>query len=189
MIKKYRKKPVIIEAIQFKGGNYNDIELFIGGQVHKGVNEIGNVKQIIIETLEGAMTANIDDYIIKGVKGEFYPCKPDIFEATYEDMISESCNSKGFLDNVEMIQVEGESYRYKSGIIHSLMVIYGFSLEEAKKVMYKRDIRDFLLDSLESKATGHMKQFKIENHIHSGVDIEKVAANLEGFLSKENASK
>lgn len=80
---KYRKKPVIIEAIQFKRENIKDVKEFITGVCHIFYVQ-GMVTHIEIETLEGDMKANIGDYIIKGVKGEFYPCKPDIFKATYE---------------------------------------------------------------------------------------------------------
>lgn len=76
----YRKKPVIIEAIQFTGMNYNEIFSFMQGLCES--RQIGN--KIIIKTLEGNMQTDKDDWIIKGVKGEFYPCKPDIFEKTYE---------------------------------------------------------------------------------------------------------
>lgn len=75
---KYRKKPVIIEAIQFVAGNFDAIEAFVGGDAEFRGNEL------IIATLEGPLRAAPNDWIIKGVKGEFYPCKPDIFEATYE---------------------------------------------------------------------------------------------------------
>ncbi len=76
---KYRKKPVVIEAIQVSFHNFDEIERFVGG-------DLGNRPDgsLVIATLEGAMTASIGDYIIKGIKGEFYPCKPDIFAATYE---------------------------------------------------------------------------------------------------------
>lgn len=74
---RFRKKPVVIEAIQFIG-NFTELEEFVGGDAafHNG--------ELVIATLEGAMRAKPNDWIIKGVKGEFYPCKPDIFEATYE---------------------------------------------------------------------------------------------------------
>jgi len=78
---KYRKKPVVIEAIQWTGDNLKECLDFM-----KFSNRTRTVyrDKIIIHTLEGAMTASIGDYIIKGVSGEFYPCKPDIFEKTYE---------------------------------------------------------------------------------------------------------
>jgi hypothetical protein len=75
---KFRKKPVVIDAMQFNGKNFDEIEAFVGGDASvKG-------SEVIIATLEGAMHASLGDWIIKGVKGEFYPCKPDIFEKTYE---------------------------------------------------------------------------------------------------------
>ena len=79
---KYRKKPVVIEAIQFNGENAKEIIAFC--ETLEQLNAQREGENIAIKTLEGTMIANIDDYIIKGVKGEFYPCKPDIFEQTYE---------------------------------------------------------------------------------------------------------
>lgn len=77
---KYRKKPVIIEAIQWTGDNLLQICHFTGrcgGELLKG-------GELHIKTLEGIHHANIGDFIIKGIKGELYPCKPDIFAMTYE---------------------------------------------------------------------------------------------------------
>lgn len=84
---KYRKKPVIIEAIQFTGTRSSILELeeFITSSF-EWMEEDGKTNEIKIETLEGPHIARIGDYIIKGVKGEFYPCKPDIFEMTYEEV-------------------------------------------------------------------------------------------------------
>jgi hypothetical protein len=82
----YRKKPVVIEAIQFNGMNWEEIQLFTNGLVRDfdfGGRFDGKVT-CIIPTLEGEHIATQDDYIIKGVNGEFYPCKPDIFKKTYE---------------------------------------------------------------------------------------------------------
>ena len=81
MYKKYSKKPVIIEAIQWNGENLSEIHEFTRGKVknHKSV--------LIIPTLEGDMYASLNDYIIKGVNGEFYPCKPNIFAKTYDEVI------------------------------------------------------------------------------------------------------
>lgn len=85
---KFRKKPVEIEAIQFTGDNHREVMEFM----HKGRitrDMVGWVSgdhdgTLKIKTLEGVMTASEGDWIIKGVRGEFYPCKPDIFSATYE---------------------------------------------------------------------------------------------------------
>ena len=90
---KYRKKPVVIEAIQFNGtaSNLEEIERFVGSQlkyeIFDSAWEVEKGRPYIrmqIKTLEGDMHVSVGDYIIKGVKGEFYPCKPDIFEQTYE---------------------------------------------------------------------------------------------------------
>lgn len=77
---KYRKKPVVIEAIQYTDNDYGTLAA-IGSM---GLKPIFKDNNFIIPTLEGDHVASIGDYIIKGVNGEFYPCKPDIFEKTYE---------------------------------------------------------------------------------------------------------
>lgn len=77
---KFRKKPVIIDAIQFTGNNHKEVYEFANNSEHI----MGDRDQLIIETLEGAHRANPGDYIIRGVAGEYYPCKPDIFAQTYE---------------------------------------------------------------------------------------------------------
>ena len=76
---KFRKKPVVIEAIQFTGENGQEIAGFMGCQYPAIIDG-----HLIIGTLEGNMSACPADWIIKGVNNEFYPCKPDIFEKTYE---------------------------------------------------------------------------------------------------------
>ena len=84
---KYKKKPVIVEAMQYTGNNFVDIVNW-SKQVssERYIEEESNKDKSIlrIETLEGIMTAQVNDFIIKGVKNEFYSCKPDIFEQTYE---------------------------------------------------------------------------------------------------------
>lgn len=79
---KYRKKPVEIEAVMFTGDNHEELAAFMG--VNDIEIKLTSPPQIVIKTLEGDMTASQYDFIIKGVKKEFYPCKPDIFEQTYE---------------------------------------------------------------------------------------------------------
>lgn len=79
---KYRKKPVVIEARQ-TGSSYGvdmDIKRWCGGQFH----DLEDEALFCIETLEGSMAVSPGDWVIKGVHGEFYPCKPDIFAATYD---------------------------------------------------------------------------------------------------------
>ena len=77
---KYRKKPVVIEAEQWTGTNSLEIFDFADWVVSVSDRE----KTIEIKTLEGTMIAREGDWIIKGIQGEFYPVKPDIFEETYE---------------------------------------------------------------------------------------------------------
>ena len=86
---KYRKKPVIIEAVQFNGWNWQECYQFMADEPLLFPQEFCRLEHIAIHTLEGDMTASIGDYIIKGVNGEFYPCKPDIFEKTYEKVEEE----------------------------------------------------------------------------------------------------
>lgn len=77
---KYRKKPVVIEAIQWTGDNAREVVTFCG----YGLKYDPDRRVLFIPTLEGTHEASAGDWIICGVKGEHYPCKPDIFAATYE---------------------------------------------------------------------------------------------------------
>lgn len=83
---KYKKKPVVIDAIQFKDDPDTLIEIqeFMGGGELRISCANPDNPVLKIETLEGVMEASVGDFIIRGVKGEYYPCKPDIFEQTYE---------------------------------------------------------------------------------------------------------
>ena len=78
---KFRKRPVVIDAVQWTGTNGLTIAEFMGEPFP---DDAHSTDTPIIHTLEGYLTASVGDWIIKGVKGEFYPCKPDIFEATYD---------------------------------------------------------------------------------------------------------
>ena len=79
---KYRKKPVVIDAMQFTDDNKDRVFNFITCSCSADWEDGKPVLKI--QTLEGVMTASLGDYIIRGVNGEFYPCKPDIFEKTYD---------------------------------------------------------------------------------------------------------
>ena len=88
---KYRKKPVEIEAVQFWGFRAEDGQVDLDERPDWLVSEFGHkviffqdVDSLVIQTLEGEMKARVGDFIIKGVSGELYPCKPDIFEKTYD---------------------------------------------------------------------------------------------------------
>lgn len=83
----YRKKPVVIEAMEvdYLNGGLREIEAFLGFEPK--LKEDSEGVFVVIETLEGDMKVNDGDFIIKGVNGEFYPCKPDIFAKTYEEVL------------------------------------------------------------------------------------------------------
>ena len=90
---KYVKKPIVIEAVIWDGSNHRGMFEFLGGVEGKAITCEGANFYIdhnkvegglVIKTLEGEHKASIGDYIIKGINGEFYPCKPDIFKATYD---------------------------------------------------------------------------------------------------------
>lgn len=88
---RYKTKPVEIEAIRWTGQNLEEIKQFVGDSLEydiwDAIWETGMGRPHIymkIRTLEGVMNASVGDYIIKGLRGEFYPCKPDVFEKKYE---------------------------------------------------------------------------------------------------------
>jgi len=86
MVRKYRKKPVAIEAIQFTRGNLEEVKRFVGKFLISITTPrcLDGVMTAEISTFEGVTTASENDFIIKGTQGEFYPCKPDIFAEAYE---------------------------------------------------------------------------------------------------------
>lgn len=90
---KFKKIPVEIDAMLFRtnnengNGNLNDICIWANqGKQPTDLHLWHNGTNIFVQTLEGTMTANVGDYIIRGVNGEFYPCKPDIFAKTYQEV-------------------------------------------------------------------------------------------------------
>lgn len=91
---KYRKKPVVVEVIQWTGLNLEEVKEFVGESLTYDILDaawkVGKGRPYVlmkIKTLEGDMEVSEKDFIIKGVNGEFYPCKPDIFEKTYEKVL------------------------------------------------------------------------------------------------------
>lgn len=87
---KYRKKPVIINAELWDGSEEAFVRIALLGSTGRTISKLG--KDILrVDTLEGVMRANLGDYIIEGVNGETYPCKPDIFEKTYEPIWDKEC--------------------------------------------------------------------------------------------------
>lgn len=82
MPKRYRKKPVVIEAVQWTGDNVDELCKLEDFRLNYTLID----GQLGVYTLEGIMWASVGDYIIRGIRGEFYPCKPDIFNETYEEV-------------------------------------------------------------------------------------------------------
>jgi hypothetical protein len=80
---RYRKKPIVIDAVKWDG-NLASVEELVNGSTCTAVDQDLGDPALFIQTLEGRMRAEVGDWIIRGVKGELYPCKPDVFEATYE---------------------------------------------------------------------------------------------------------
>ena len=102
MARAYRKKPVVVEAVQWTGENHAEMCEFIDPEVFEIIPRVG----LVIHTLEGDHHASPGDYIIKGVNGEFYPCKPDIFEKIYESATLTPPNEPLTLD--ELREMDGE---------------------------------------------------------------------------------
>lgn len=93
---RYRKKPVVIEAFRWTGGpDQEEDPAWLSDLIHSGDVYFAHYStpsvSMLIDTLEGTMQANPGDYIIRGVNGEVYPCKPDIFAATYEAVDQPPC--------------------------------------------------------------------------------------------------
>lgn len=117
---KYKKKPVVIEAIKWNGDKISEVTDWISKALDKGViMRFGNEVKIL--TLEGIMTASSGDYIIKGINGEIYPCKPDIFDKTY-DIVKEDTDSICFGDAIEVLK-QGGAIRRKGWNGKGLFVI------------------------------------------------------------------
>ena len=87
MVKKYKTKPCEIEAIKWTGANFEEIAKFTNCKAYMELMYSSMKEELIIKTLEGDMMATVGDYIIKGLRGEFYPCKPDVFHKKYEEIL------------------------------------------------------------------------------------------------------
>ena len=113
MINKYRKKPVIVEAVIWTGNNIDEIKELAKNAVE---NIIFVNNNLYIETPEGNMNVSVGDYIIKGIKEEFYPCKPDIFKETYETVSMVSDNDKTTVPMSEYRKLENKNKKIRNTI-------------------------------------------------------------------------
>lgn len=118
---RYRKKPVVIEAVRWFGGNTGEILSFCGGDAHEKNGAL------YIDTLEGALRASVGDYIIKGINGEVYPCKPDIFAATYETAERRTADAIQTVEEILKRGNDAEIRRRGDGVL---------VLEVQKKIKY-----------------------------------------------------
>lgn len=146
---KYIKKAVVIDAIQVKANNFDRICDFMGCTPEQVLNPMSDIDEfgdsrdpylgVIIETLEGKMQANIGDMIIKGVKGEFYPCKPDIFKATYD---------KAPADYKDRMKAEHYELNERANKLSSFFqtAVFGNLPDEKKELMREqlRAMREYL---------------------------------------------
>ena len=139
-MQKFVKKPVVIEAIQYDGANITEIETFVGEKLPTIMASDVDTR-LVLPTLEGDMKVSKGDYVIKGIKGEFYPCKPDIFKSTYNEVE----NNNGILS-------EGEK-RVRT----NFNVSSSKSVDEAKQLLakainllatYQNDVASYYYDNL-----------------------------------------
>lgn len=122
---KATKKPVTIECVKWDGENLEEVQNFCGTSYIGGGKD--DDKKLVISTLKGDMLASVGDYIIKGMKGEFYPCKPDIFEKTYDivdgdSSVREFVETKHNLLTTKYTKVLEES-EYQYNAPHTFRVI------------------------------------------------------------------
>lgn len=113
MINKYRKKPVIVEAVIWTGNNIDEVKELAKSAVE---NIIFVDNNLYIETLEGNMNVSVGDYIIKGIAGEFYPCKPDIFKETYETVSMVSDNDRTTVPMSQYRKLENKNKKLRNTI-------------------------------------------------------------------------
>lgn len=113
MINKYRKKPIIVEAVIWTGNNIDEVKELAKSAVE---NIIFVDNNLYIETLEGNIKVSIGDYIIKSIKEEFYPCKPDIFKETYETVSMVSDNDKTTVPMSEYRKLENKNKKLRNTI-------------------------------------------------------------------------
>ena len=161
---KYRKKPVVIEAIEYTIENLEEVKSFVGEEsllvrMYADMPNLGDTSIVVsIQTLEGDMTVQECDMIIKGVNGEFYPCKPDIFVKTYE-AVSESENTWQ-----SRLVVETEELAKKVNMLHLFMATKEFHelLPHAKDLLYEQE--EYMMKYLKTLgkrcALGNLKLYK-----------------------------
>lgn len=161
---KWRKKPVVIDAFKWTGCQYQveDPKWIIDAIQSKTVwfENNGNELTMVIRTLEGNHRANRGDYIIRGVKGELYPCKPDIFKMTYDE-VSER--------EVEKQNDDSSCFKITVSIDH----------EEVQKIM----------ENAKNEILKSVKVIKPNVLVSNEVNISKIASTLVNEMTRERVSR
>lgn len=168
MPKKYRRKPQHVEALKtYIGQPMTDIRDFLlGSSVFVSPTEHGCILE---KQLGGVLDLTPGDYILRYDDGQVTSCKAVDFEKRYEE------------DHQEALEV---------GLAHALFSIYGYSVDDALRALSNKDIRNFLLASLETRATSHLKGFKTVNHINfqsNESDVDKIVSEMTKRMGKEFA--
>lgn len=157
---KYKKKPVVIEAVQYTKHNKDRLIEFLG------LSKENNLDVLIIKTLEGDMKASYGDYIIKGVKGEFYPCKPDIFKETYEEVEEEETIVESIMVLIEKeVKLQLEKYPFTM-ISHFVCCLNPKMVEQLRRE----------LEELSHKKINELK----------AINIQGITVELYSFIKLDN---
>ena len=199
---KFRKKPVVIEAMKFETNNDSldaNMNQIVNWITKNGGTAYHDCTDIFIKTLEGEMRSSVGDFIIKGVKGEFYSCRGDIFAQTYEKVDDESNSAKSFeqkmenLKDVIKIQCSKGNYDYDDymfGMANGLILAEHIMKDDGKEIVYMESPNKDLLpierfykkwkrEDLETR-----RKFMallvgpLEFHLKSGVTIDQALAGL-----------
>jgi len=175
----YTKKPITIEALVWTGENHREMFNFLGGDPNEHMESFNENFHIlhseklpgglIIKTLEGHMSANIGDYIIKGVKGEYYPCKPDIFEMSYN-----LAGDKSPLQHLAALQ---NHYGYVKGEIDPVALLGLFG--EAGEVIGETKLIDITNDLIKAD---DLKQLAV-NSAKQLDDFKKVLRKKQAVIN------
>lgn len=153
MQKIYNTKPCQIEAIQFTRSNIDELKEFCGDDVYDFTTERSTDGKCYcwVHTLEGEMQATENDYIIKGLRGEFYPCKPDVFEKKYEEFIPEM--SMGTVYEINKQASAAEELLNRPTLQNKLKKIGKYIQESSDKyfMLLNRETANYTLFNLENK--------------------------------------
>ncbi len=181
---KYRKKPVVVEAMQWTGLNLEEVKDFVGEALTYDILdtawEVGKGRPHVfmkIKTLEGDMEVSEKDYIIKGVNGEFYPCKPDIFQKTYTPENTEDKPIRRLIDADVLIEKmkkwywDEEKKKAAENDISPMDLFTNLAIETVKAQPTAYDI-DWVVKELEGYRK-EMEQFGCSGMLSDMIEVVK----------------